>query len=83
MQANTVLTKTFATTFKASMMVVKTALISTGVGAAIWALGEGLAFVVNKLNGVEDAAQDTANAVTEVSDAQKSVTRRCRMPPPR
>ena len=73
MQANTVLTKTFALTFKASMMVVKTALISTGVGAAIWALGEGLAFVVNKLNGVEDAAQDTANAVTEVSDAQKSV----------
>ena len=72
MQANTVLTKTFALTFKASMMVVKTALISTGVGAAIWALGEGLAFVVNKLNGVKDAAQDTANAVNDVSDAQKS-----------
>lgn len=72
MQANTVLTKTFALTFKASMMVVKTALISTGVGAAIWALGEGLAFVVNKLNGVKDAAQVTANAVNDVSDAQKS-----------
>lgn len=72
MQANTVLTKTFALTFKASMMVVKTALISTGVGAGIWALGEGLAFVVNKLNGVKDAAQDTANAVNDVSDAQKS-----------
>lgn len=47
--------------FKAAMVAVKAALISTGIGAVIWALGEGIAAVYRYFAGADDAAA-AANA---------------------
>ena len=51
---------------------IKAALISTGIGAAIWALGEALGFLYNQLNKVGDAAEDAAGVMSELEAAQKS-----------
>lgn len=45
---------TLAVTFKAAMVAIKAALISTGIGALIWAIGEGIAWVYNKVAGGGD-----------------------------
>lgn len=52
-----------------AMRAIKLALISTGVGALIWGLGEALAFVVNKLTGVEKAADDAGDSIKEMADS--------------
>lgn len=52
-----------------AMRAIKLALISTGVGALIWGLGETLAFVVNKLTGVEKAADDAGDSIKEMADS--------------
>lgn len=52
-----------------AMRAIKLALISTGVGALIWGLGETLAFVVNKLTGVEEAADDAGDSIKEMADS--------------
>lgn len=52
-----------------AMRAIKLALISTGVGALIWGLGEALAFVVKKLTGVEKAADDAGDSIKEMADS--------------
>lgn len=52
-----------------AMRTIKLALISTGVGALIWGLGEALAFVVKKLTGVEKAADDAGDSIKEMADS--------------
>ncbi len=65
--------KIMAVTFKGAMLMMKTALISTGVGALIWGIGEALSWVVGKLNGVSDAADDAAEGIQEVASQQDKV----------
>lgn len=73
MTATGTATKAMAVTFKAAMMTMKTALISTGIGVAIWGLGEALAWVVGKLNGVKDAASDVSTEIDKAKEAQVSL----------
>lgn len=73
MTATGTATKAMAVTFKAAMMTMKTALISTGIGVAIWGLGEALAWVVGKLNGVKDAASDVSTEIDKAKEAQESL----------
>lgn len=65
--------KIMAVTFKGAMLMMKTALISTGVGVLIWGIGEALSWVVGKLNGVSDAADDAAEGIQEVASQQDKV----------
>lgn len=46
-----------AVTFKAAMVAVKAALISTGIGALIWAIGEGISAIYQYFAGVDEEAQ--------------------------
>ena len=61
--------KVMATMVSGAMRAIKVALITTGVGAAIVALGEAVGFVVNKLTGVEKAADDAGDSIKEMADS--------------
>lgn len=65
--------KIMAVTFKGAMLMMKTALISTGVGALIWGIGEALSWVVGQLNGVSDAADEAAGGIQGVASQQDRV----------
>lgn len=62
----------FGIASRAAFAMVKAALISTGIGAAIWAIGEALGWVVGKLNGVSSASKDAASSMSEIEMAAKS-----------
>lgn len=68
--ATTAASKTFAVAFKASMLAVKTALITTGIGAAIWAIGEGVGFLTRQLNGAKDAANGAAGSIESLKEQE-------------
>lgn len=64
------------TVTKAACLQIKGALISTGIGAAVWALGEGLAYLYEKFADVEDAelgGVDAASAEEAAKAAQESM----------
>lgn len=75
MTATGAASKTMAVLFKGAMMTMKTALISTGVGVALLAIGEALSFIVEKLNGVEDAAESAGKSIEKLTDNQDEETR--------
>ena len=56
-------------TTRAAVFAIKTALKSSGVGIAIWALGEAVAWCVTKFGDAEDAAADMGAAAQEAADA--------------
>ena len=70
--ASATMAKAAAITIKGAIWTIKTAIISTGVGILIWGIGEGLAFIVEKLNGVSSAAKDAGDALDEVAQAQQA-----------
>lgn len=64
--------KVMATMVSGAMRAIKVALITTGVGAALVALGEAVGFVINKLTGVEEAADDAGDSIKEMADGQNA-----------
>lgn len=52
-----------------AMRTLKLAIISTGVGALIWGLGEGLSFIVGKLTETGTAANDAGDSIKEMADS--------------
>lgn len=54
---------------RAAATAMKSALISTGIGAAIWLIGEGVAWCVEKFTDAEDAAKDMGAAAEEAAAA--------------
>lgn len=56
-------------TTRAAVFAIKTALTSSGVGIAIWLLGEAVAWCVTKFGECEDAATDMGAAAQEAADA--------------
>ena len=52
-----------------AMRTLKLAIISTGVGALIWGLGEGLSFIVGKLTETGNAANDAGDSIKEMADS--------------
>lgn len=60
-------------TFKAAMTAVKAALISTGIGALIWGIGEGISAVYQFFAGVDDKAKAAAASAREFTRAMKSL----------
>lgn len=55
-----------------AMRTLKLAIISTGVGALIWGLGEGLSFIVGKLTETGNAANDASDGIKEMADGQNA-----------
>lgn len=66
---------TFATSFKAAMVAVKSALISTGIGALIWAAGEGVAWLYRQVAGVDDAQEAAASSARDWADEMERLRR--------
>lgn len=62
----------FGIASRAAFAMVKAALISTGIGAAIWAIGEALGWIVGKLNNVSSASKDAASSMSAIETAAKS-----------
>ena len=60
-------------TFKTAMVAVKAALISTGIGALIWGIGEGLSAVYQYFAGVDEKAKAAAASAREFTRAMKSL----------
>lgn len=60
-------------TFKAAMVAIKAALISTGIGALIWAIGEGLSAVYQYFAGVDEKAKAAAASAREFTRAMKGL----------
>ena len=54
---------------RAAASAIKGALISTGIGIAIWGIGEAVAWCVEKFSDAEDATQDMGAAAQEAADA--------------
>ena len=54
---------------RAAASAIKGALISTGIGIAIWGIGEAVAWCVEKFSDAEDAAKDMGAAAQEAADA--------------
>ncbi len=54
---------------RAAASAIKGALISTGIGIAIWGIGEAVAWCVEKFSDAEDAAKDMGAAAEEAADA--------------
>lgn len=72
-EATSVSAKAMAIAFKGAMMVMKTALITTGVGVAVWAIGEALKWVIEKLNGVEASAGSASNGLNGLSSSGEAL----------
>lgn len=73
--ANGVLSKSF-TVLKAvgvgCFRAIKVALISTGIGAIIWGIGEAVGFLVDKFGDAGDAASKTATEIKRLSAAEEA-----------
>ena len=73
--ANDVLSKSF-TVLKAvgvgCFRAIKVALISTGIGAIIWGIGEAVGFLVDKFGDAGDAASKTATEIKRLSAAEEA-----------
>ncbi len=54
---------------RAAASAIKGALISTGIGIAIWGIGEAVAWCVEKFSDAEDAAKDMGAAAQGAADA--------------
>ena len=54
---------------RAAALAMKGALISTGIGAAVWLVGEAVAWCVEKFSDGEDAASDMGAAAQDAADA--------------
>ena len=54
---------------RAAALAMKGALISTGIGAAVWLIGEGIAWCVEKFSDGEDAARDMEAAAEDAAAA--------------
>jgi hypothetical protein len=54
---------------RAAALAMKGALISTGIGAAVWLIGEGIAWCVEKFSDGEDAARDMGAAAEDAAAA--------------
>ncbi len=65
--------KTLGAVIRSLGGIIKSVLISTGVGIALWGIGEAVMFIVNTLNGVSDAADDAAEGIQEVASQQDKV----------
>lgn len=52
-----------------ALKTIKIALITTGIGAAFVALGEAVGFIVEKLTGVEKAAEGAGDSIKEMADS--------------
>ncbi len=75
--ANGVLSKSF-TVLKAvgvgCFRAIKVALISTGIGAIIWGIGEAVGFLVDKFGDAGDAASKTATEIKRLSAAEEAAS---------
>ena len=54
---------------RAAALAMKGALISTGIGAAVWLIGEGIAWCVERFSDAEDAAKDMGAAAEDAAAA--------------
>lgn len=54
---------------RAAALAMKGALISTGIGAAVWLVGEAVAWCVEKFSDGEDAASDMGAAAQDAADS--------------
>lgn len=63
------------TATKAACIAIKGALISTGVGAAVWALGEGVAWLYQKFADTGDAAGSMKEAADAAEDGAEAARR--------
>lgn len=74
--ANGVLSKSF-TVLKAvgvgCFRAIKVALISTGIGAIIWGIGEAVGFLVEKFGDAEEVVDNTATAVSRLSKGAEAL----------
>lgn len=69
---------TIAVTFRTAMTAVKSALISTGIGAIIWGIGEGISALYDYFAGVDEEAQESARSVREFNNAFKDLQKRAK-----
>lgn len=56
---------------RATCLVIKSALISTGIGALVWLIGEGAAAVLNLFNGADDEREKDSAARREAAEWEK------------
>lgn len=73
--ANGVLSKSFTvlkTIGVGCFRAIKVALITTGIGAIIWGIGEAVGFLVEKFGDAEQSADGTATAVKRLSAAEEA-----------
>lgn len=54
-----------------TLKTLKLALISTGIGAIIWGIGEGISYVYSKLSGVKKEVEDITPAINSMASAQQ------------
>lgn len=75
MTATGVAGKVMGHTIRAACWTVKAALISTGIGAIIWGIGEAVSWVTEKLGGMGKAAKEAGEEMAKISDAQLETER--------